>query len=180
MCSPKFVSRILHGTARCDPNHPHRGQERRRVAPRYRVANKLAVLWRGKGNPGARVHEPGLTEQPGTFYLQSGYFFACSVEPPGLADIISPLSRDVAQSGSAPRSGRGGRRFKSSRPDFFSWSACFRPAPSRPPLTHRSNDPPPQKLTSRLNGEALNGGVLKARPKRPIRDESGALKGGAC
>src|SRR5918998_3327987 len=30
------------------------------------------------------------------------------------------LSRDVAQSGSAPRSGRGGRRFKSSRPDFSS------------------------------------------------------------
>lgn len=27
--------------------------------------------------------------------------------------------RDVAQLGSAPRSGRGGRRFKSCHPDFF-------------------------------------------------------------
>src|SRR5215212_10133756 len=33
------------------------------------------------------------------------------------------LSRDVAQPGSAPRSGRGGRRFKSSRPDFIKRSA---------------------------------------------------------
>src|SRR5918997_4285732 len=38
-----------------------------------------------------------------------------------MADCYNPsLSRDVAQPGSAPRSGRGGRRFESSRPDFLS------------------------------------------------------------
>ena len=34
-------------------------------------------------------------------------------------DLNSQLFRDVAQPGSAPRSGRGGRWFESSHPDFF-------------------------------------------------------------
>ena len=37
----------------------------------------------------------------------------------------TPVSRSVAQTGSAPRSGRGGRRFKSSHSDHFSSKICF-------------------------------------------------------
>ena len=37
----------------------------------------------------------------------------------------TPVSRSVAQTGSAPRSGRGGRRFKSSHSDHFSLKICF-------------------------------------------------------
>jgi hypothetical protein len=87
------------------------------------------------------------------------------LQPRRAIDIRPSLSRSVAQSGSAPRSGRGGRRFKSCHSDQNSpnKSAAF-----SPPQNSR------QRERELLNQESDAGGWVSPE----VRGEINALRKG--
>src|SRR6187551_1622785 len=87
------------------------------------------------------------------------------------AGVIRPaISRSVAQSGSAPRSGRGGRRFKSCHSDQLSTSSV-----DLSQLTGKPTEPGGDRVHKRVHKRAVqmvtltqdNNGSYRARKRIP-------------